>query len=311
MRARSAVWHVPRRAAGLAAFSLMIAAAIALPATANASQARAVRHIHDAHFVWFATEISISGDTTYFSNRLSNGNRRALIFVTPNWNPVNNRFGEFDTAPVGVVYNTAKKRWGIFNEDGSAMQLGEAFNVLIVPKPTKNAFVHTATAGNIQAAASTISNAATNGNSHLLLQITQNSNPPGHSGTPNDNPVGAAYSASQHRWTVFQDNGADMTAGASFNILVGTSGTGARSTKLTASTANLAGDTAVFRNRRTNNDSKAQVFVTVTYAGLYVGNALGVWYDKILGRPFTWGVFLEDQNSMPAGAVFYLLYYTR
>jgi hypothetical protein len=263
------------------------------------------------HFVQLATQVSISGDTTYINNRKSNGNPRVLIFVTPNWNPANNMYGLFDTSPVGVLYNGAKKRWGIFNEDGSAMQSGEAFNVLIVPKPTRNAFVHRATAGNIDGAASTINNAATNGKIHLLLQVTQNLTPPGHAGTPNNNPVGASYAASQHRWTAFQDNGADMTAGAAFNVLVGSGGTGARSARLTASTANLEGDTATFRNRLTNNDFRAQVFVTVTYSGLYVGAPVGVWYDKLLGRPFTWGVVREDELDMPAGAAFYLLYYTR
>jgi hypothetical protein len=309
-------FRAPRRESRMAVSLLLagILSALSMPlsaAAAVASPARPAPRSPDVHFVQLATQISIVGDTTYINNKKSNGNPRALIFVTPNWNPANNKYGLFQAIPVGVWYNTARKRWGIFNEDGSAMEFGEAFNVLIVPKPTKNAFVHLASASNIDGPASTISNAATNGKSHLLLQVTQNLTPPGHAGMMNDNPVGAEYSASTHRWTVFQDTGTGMTASAAFNVLVGTGGTGARSARLTASTANLEGDNAEFRDRHTNNDFRAQVFVTVTYAGLYVGVPLGAFYDKFLGRPFTWSVLMENHLDMPAGASFYLLYYTR
>jgi hypothetical protein len=305
-------WRGSRMAVSLLVLGILSALSVPMSAAAAVARpARSAPRSPDVHFVQLATQISVVDDTTYINNKKSNGNPRALIFVTPNWNPVNNKIGLFDTSPIGVRYNSAKKRWGIFNEDGSGMQSGEAFNVLIVPKPTKNAFVHTATASSIDGAASIIKNAATNGKSHLLLQVTQNLTPPGQAGMSNANPVGAAYSASKHRWTVFQDSGADMTVGAAFNVLVGTSGTGARSARLTASTGNLEGDNADFRNRHTNNDFRAQVFVTVTYAGLYVGVPLGAFYDKLLGRPYIWSVLMEDHLDMPAGATFYLLYYTR
>jgi len=82
-----------------------------------------------AAFTQVATAANVSGDTTFINNTLCNDDPNAILIITPNWNP-HGSTGNFWTKVVGVWYNGSK--WGIFNEDGSAMSAGPAFNVLII-----------------------------------------------------------------------------------------------------------------------------------------------------------------------------------
>jgi hypothetical protein len=303
-------------AAGFVFAGALSAASVLAPAVAGASVARAASHSHDAHFLLKSTSGNTKGDTTYINNKLSNGNRHALVFVTANWNPPGIKDGTYDTAPLGVWYNVKRKKWGVFNEDGSAMTIGMAFNVLIVPKPTKDAFVHTSTTASDAGATTYISSPATNHKPGVLLQVTQNWDPPGVPFDTNDHPVGVYFRRGKGKWGIFEENGADMPAGPSFNVLVGTSGTGARSGLLKATSSNTAFDYAQFSNPHTNNKHLAEVFATPVYNpggkhlnGLYLDSAIGVWYDTN-SKPDTWGVFREDEVDMTLHEGFNLLYYS-
>ena len=70
------------------------------------------------------------GDTTYINNTKTNGNPNAFVFATPNYNP-GGVGGTLDDIPAGVWYDTSAVKEGVFNEDGSAMPLNAAFNLLI------------------------------------------------------------------------------------------------------------------------------------------------------------------------------------
>jgi hypothetical protein len=306
----------PRLTVGLLLAGGLSASSVCVAGTASASVAHAALASHDAHLLLEATSSNTSGDTTYINNKLSNRNRNALVFVTANWNPHNAAEGIYDTAPLGVWYDSAKKKWGIFNEDGSDMAVGMAFNVLIVPKPTRDAFVHTSTTSSLSRQTTYIKNPATNKKPGVLLQVTQNWNPPHVKLHTNGHPVGVYFDRRKGKWGIFNEDSAKMTAGPSFNVLVGTSGTSARSAVLTASAGNTADDYVLYRNTRLNGRPNAEVFATAVYnprgkhtAGNYLDSAIGIWFDNNLTTG-VWSVFREDQASMPLGEGFNLLYYS-
>jgi hypothetical protein len=57
-----------------------------------------------------------------------------------------------------------------------------------------------------------------NDNPSVSLFITQNWNPGGSGGVYNNSPVGVRYDAG--RWEIWNQNGTDISVGASFNVFV-------------------------------------------------------------------------------------------
>jgi len=82
-----------------------------------------------AAFTQVATAGNISGDGTIINNTLCNGDPNAILIITPNWNPHGGPAYNWNRV-VGVWYDGSN--WLIFNEDGTAMPAGPAFNVLII-----------------------------------------------------------------------------------------------------------------------------------------------------------------------------------
>ncbi len=82
-----------------------------------------------AVFVHTATAGNSAFDYTVIDNPLANGNRNAIVLVTPNYNP-GGGLGMYANYRIGVYYNGS--RWAIFNQDGStAIPGGTAFNVYV------------------------------------------------------------------------------------------------------------------------------------------------------------------------------------
>jgi hypothetical protein len=65
-------------------------------------------------------------------NSLTNGDPNAILIVTPNLNPAGGSAaaGVYDGNPIGVWYDGA--HWEIFHENGAAMTVGAAYNVLVI-----------------------------------------------------------------------------------------------------------------------------------------------------------------------------------
>lgn len=76
-----------------------------------------------------ATTANTVGDHSTIDNALTNNNANAIVFATSNFNP-QGQGGIYDNHNIGVFYNNGK--WSIFNEDGAAMPVGAAFDVLTV-----------------------------------------------------------------------------------------------------------------------------------------------------------------------------------
>lgn len=81
----------------------------------------------------------------------------------------------------------------------------------------KPAFVHTATAANINASRTTLDNSMTNGDPNAILTVTHVS-----SGTDPliTVPIGVSYDSGAGRWRIFRADGGAMPDGAKFNVLV-------------------------------------------------------------------------------------------
>ncbi len=99
-------------------------------------------------FVHRATPENASENGTYLDNPLVNGKPDAALTVTQNWNPGGGR-GVYNDRAVGARYDAGSEAWEVYNEDGSALPEGAAFNVG-VPKIALAAGVETDGAGDVE-----------------------------------------------------------------------------------------------------------------------------------------------------------------
>ncbi|MGA2852749.1 MAG: hypothetical protein ABSE90_01260 [Verrucomicrobiota bacterium] len=77
-------------------------------------------------FIHKATSGSIAGHVTTITNPQTDGQPGALLYVTHNWS----QDYMSDSHPVGVYYDSG--HWKIYHEDGAAMQVGQAYNVMVI-----------------------------------------------------------------------------------------------------------------------------------------------------------------------------------
>ncbi|MDT0555842.1 DUF7452 domain-containing protein [Patiriisocius hiemis] len=167
-----------------------------------------------------------------------------------------------------------------------------------------NMFVHTATPANISADASFIDHPLLNNNPTAQLIVSHNWNPPGSTGVYNDNITGVFYSNSQNRWGVYNESGASMLDGSSYNIFIG------QSTDITLHIADLANqDTnpiySILNHPNLNGNPDAQVILTTYYNpnGIRNNHNYGVWYDSADDR---WKIYTEDLVDIPLDSAFFV-----
>lgn len=169
-------------------------------------------------FVHVADAANITGDFTVIDHASINGDPDARVIVTQNWNPPGSAGVSNDHA-IGVFYLQSAAKWAVFNEDGAAMPLGAAFNVLVL-ESARFSHLHTADSHNTTGNRTFIEHASLNGNPDALLQVTQNWNPGLTPGTYNDHPVGVFYDSLQQRWAITNLDGVSIPLGAAFNVLI-------------------------------------------------------------------------------------------
>ncbi len=257
-----------------------------------------------ARFVHTATDANISGNSTYIDHPLTNDNPSAIVLVTQNWNP-GGVGATYNNHPIGVYYSGGEQKWAVFNQDFANMPTGAAFNVLI-PATDADAFVHTATAANLNENWTYIDHPLTNGNRNAIVLVTQNWNPGGVGATYNDHPIGVWYDGAESKWAVFNQDLAAMPTGAGFNVLIPP--TGADVFVHSATAANLAGNSTYIDHPLANGNPNAIVLVTQNWnpggVGTYNNHPTGVWY---YGWAKKWAVFNQDLAAMPSGADFNVL----
>lgn len=264
-----------------------------------------------SHFVWTADSANTSGDSAFIVNGATDNEPKDLLFVTPNFT-ANGICGRvYETAPIGVWYDGSNGEWAVLREDGSAMPVGESFNVLVVPKPSSSVFVQTATTGNITGDYTLLSSSQTNGHPDVQLQVTSVWNPGGHGGTYDPHPIGVFYNSDAGAWAVFNEDGAAMPAGAAFDVMVGQKpSNGGTSSVLTTTPADQSGDTTLITNKETTGNPNNVVFATQDWnpggsGGTYNAVQTGVWYTGSQE-----GVFNENQDAGPLNGAFNILVFS-
>jgi hypothetical protein len=252
------------------------------------------------HFVHVASTDNIEDNWTYIDHPLLNGNDSAIFFATQNWNP-KNLSGTYNAKAIGVWYDDLVDKWGIFNQDETAMPEEAAFNVHI-PVEDSTVFFHEATTANTSGNYTLIDNPLTNNNPDATVFVTQNWNPPGEAGVYNNHVVGVWYSTIDQKWSVFNQDGAAMPDGASFNILVASADETAIVHVATA--GNTSGHVTTIDDARIDNNPNALLTVTQNWAPEEVYNAhpFGVYYFG--GK---WRLFNQDFAVMPESAAFNIL----
>lgn len=254
-----------------------------------------------AAFFHFATAANITAQWTEINHPLTNGNPKAIVFVTQNWNP-GGVGGTPNNHPLGVWYTGS--RWAIFNQDLANMPVGAAFNV-VVPSVDSAVFTHISRSGTIAGASTVIDYPLTDGKSDAVLFATQNYNPSDGPHKYNDHPVGVIYNAS-NKWAVFNEDLAAMPSDAGFNVLVRSADTTVFVHRATA--GNIAGSATWIDNPLTNNNPYALLLVTQSWntstGSTYNGHPFGVRY----GIPEKkWGIFNEDGAAITANADFNIM----
>jgi len=256
-----------------------------------------------------ATAANSAGNWTDLDNKASNNHPNAVVIVTPNLSA--GVKGVVDTHAVGIWYDGIASQWAIFNEDGTAIPHGAAFNVYAAPTASQPgslqsaAITFTVTAANRKGNWADIDNPITNNTANVFLNVT-----PSWSGSPlayDTHPVGVRYDATANEWAVFNEGSMEaIPVGTTFNILIDTPVvSGAFLHKITS--ANTSGNSTTLDNSATNNNANALVFATPNYTPVDV---LGTYDDHVLGvsyRNGKWSIVNIDGAPMQNTGTFNVL----
>lgn len=222
----------------------------------------------------------------------------AIVTVTPNLTPPGG--GEsLETHNIGVWYNGAT--WAIFNQSGTSMPPGPAFNVSY---GGLFATVQTATSSNTAGDWMLPSPAWLYSSPNAILIVTPNFNPPGHFGVYDDHPIGVHFTGSQ--WAIYHDDVTAIPQGASYNVRFASTADGAFIH--CASASNVFGNYTIIDEYQPNITGQpgARLFVTHNWnppgqTPTYLPHPIGVAYDASIGN---WEIYNADSASMPTTACF-------
>lgn len=263
----------------------------------------AVIHTH------IATAANSAGNWTDINNAAANNHPDAVVTVTPNKSAGVN--GIVDTHAIGVWYDAMAGKWAIFNEDGTAIPHGAAFNVYAVPTAAQPgdlqsvAITFTVTAANSKANWADLDNINTNNTPNVFLNVT-----PRWNGAPvafDTHPVGVWYDTTTRKWAIFNEGSMDaIPVGTVFNVFVNTSVVHGIFLHQ-ATSANTSKNSTIIDNPVTNNDPNALLFVTPNFnpqgqGGTYEDHTLAVSYQN--GK---WSIFNVDGAPLPMNAAFDVL----
>ena len=177
-------------------------------------------------FTHTATDANSRGDYTYISDPAIDGDPNAVVVLVAQSTDRGNARGASYDHNIGVWYEGVVRQWAVFNQDGTAIPGGTAFEV-VVP-PASQSFVHYAVPDNTISNSTYLNNALTNGESNAELSVTQNWNPGGGWGVYNDHPIGVVYDQDVQEWAIYNQDGTLMPNGAAFNVAVSGNGEPAR-----------------------------------------------------------------------------------
>ncbi|TLN09838.1 hypothetical protein FDZ74_11340, partial [bacterium] len=169
-------------------------------------------------FTHTATAANISGDLTLIDNAYLNNNPGALVFAIPAYNP-GGVGGMYYPHNIGVYYQSALQKWGIYNEDDVNIVENSKFFVYVSHPSYDVAFKHITTAASTSGNYTVLDHPLLNNNPNAVINVTHEY-PTGVLGQYLDQVLGAWYSPSRGRWTIYFNSSAAMPDGFRFNVLV-------------------------------------------------------------------------------------------
>jgi len=168
----------------------------------------AVRGERSCLYYHFSTLDNVVGNVTFLDEPALNGHPEAFPLVQHLFR------GAFRN--VGIYYDTLRSRWGIFNEDLSAMPWEEFFTVYDnscdIGLGFRGAITCSAPVGETCGGSLT---AIASGDPSAKVLVTQL-----WSGVYNPHPVGVLYDPFAETWKVFNEDLADMPVNARFHVAV-------------------------------------------------------------------------------------------
>ncbi len=248
-------------------------------------QARALVHV--------ATGSNSVGNISFLEDPALNAHANALLQHTQNWMP---NF-IYNAAPTGVYYEATRGEWGVFNQDGSPLSVGAAFNLL---DPDARSAFWADESGGPGLNFTVLDHPHEQGRDEILLLVTQNRS--AGSGVVNPEEVRVVTSTGgQHR--IANLNGVAMPDGAGFNVYAPPRDL---STFVhVASSTNTIGNYTLLDHPLTRARPDALVFATPhqnpfrTNVLDLQSSVIGVWYTGS-----DWAIFNQDISGLPVGAAF-------
>lgn len=253
-------------------------------------------------FVHTATAGNISADASFIDHPDLNGDPDAKILVTHNWNPPGSA-GVYNDNNTGVFYSNSQSKWGVYNENGSAMTLGSAYNVYI---GDGDVVLHIADLANqaTNPVYSVINHPDLNGNPNAKIVLTTYFNP---NGLRNDHTYAVWYNDTTDRWNIFPEDLAMLPLDTAFFMGV-PDGTNTAVTSHRAEAGNITGNYTVIDHNILNGNPNA-MFVYTHNWGISGGSG-NVVNDHVTGAWYTgsnWAIYNEDLAAMPENAEFDLM----
>lgn len=259
-------------------------------------------------FVHITAKENKEGNSSILNNEVANGNKNAILFITPNWKAT------YNPTAMGVGWDG--NRWRLVNQNRStAIPDNYRVNVLAYPRASKNVFVHKATKENIGGARghmTFIKHPYSNGDSSAQLIVTQNYGN-NITGVYNNHAIGVSYDKKQRMWAIFNQDLSPMPENAQFNVMIVKEG---KDTGLPVGAANVLqhksyGDNLVDRMKHVSiipaktllNQPNLALFITSSWnTGVYNRQTAGVYYHGS-----KWTIYSRDKKAFPENAYFNVL----
>jgi hypothetical protein len=290
--------HVHRRFLLIGIFALMLGSSLLAPSITHAARGAPDRAL--SGWTAYGVHTATSGDSLYNYTVIDDvaafNDPGRIVQVTPSWNTNLSCGCVYDTHTLGVFYTGSV--WAIFHEDGTAIPIGAQYNVIGFPAGVySNIFAHTATTANIIGDYTVLNDATANQNPNAVIIVSQVWNPLGQCGgcVYNNHQIGVWYTGTN--WVVFNEDGAPMPSGASFNVNVQPTSSNYVFTRGT----NSANYVAEFSASYTDYAPARLLFVTpnANPHGAcpceFDTHPLGVYYNSYDGR---WSVYHQDIAPM-------------
>ncbi len=235
----------------------------------------------------FTFKLAKSAKVAYFDNLGLNNNPNTIAILTFS------ATGAMSPQPLALSYQS--NRWAVINQDNSELP-GNSEYYVYYTAPSNTAFRHTAAASNTSGHVTTLDHPLLNNSPDAKMMVTKVM-PGGNSLTANSSPVGVYYSGG--RWRIFnQIISKPIGPGTEFNVIIDKS--------IFETTAPALSKTSGF-SITPSPSSKARVFVTQYWKGVYNPSEIGVSSFTITGRGTVWLIENQNKSTMPANSSYFVL----